>query len=188
MGYIMKEIIELIKADPRYLKNIEYGEPRPGHPEGKVKFHIQDLEKNLELLKLKGISSNDYWKLMFIIHVHDTFKAEAVKDTHALRPLNHAFLAKQYAVQFTDDTDLLNIIQHHDENYELWKEYSQASQYSSDRFQNLLEAIENWDLFLMFIIIDGCTKGKDYAKLGWFINEVKKYRTTRIDATWVLDP
>jgi hypothetical protein len=40
----MKEIIDLIKADPRYRKNIQYGQPRSGHPEGKVKFHIEDLE------------------------------------------------------------------------------------------------------------------------------------------------
>ena len=124
----MKEIIELIKADHRYLKNIEYGEPRPGHPEGKVRLHIQDLEKNLELIKLKGLSVNDYWKLMFVIHVHDTFKVEAVKDTPTPHPLNHASLAKQYASQFTDDADLLNIIQYHDENYKLWKEFSRTNQ------------------------------------------------------------
>ena len=46
----MKKIIDAIKADPRYQRNIEYGEPRPGHPEGKVKFHIADLEANLEIL------------------------------------------------------------------------------------------------------------------------------------------
>lgn len=110
------------------------------------------------------------------------------KNTPALYPYNHATLAKEYASEFTNDADLLNTIQYHDENYKLWKEYLQTGQYSSDRFQNLLETIKNWDLFLMFIIIDGCTKGKDYAKLGWFINEVKKYRTTRVDANWVLDP
>jgi hypothetical protein len=34
----MKEILEKVMSDPRYLKNIEYGEPRLGHPEGKVKY------------------------------------------------------------------------------------------------------------------------------------------------------
>jgi hypothetical protein len=184
----MKEIIEKIKKDPRYLKNIEYGEPRPGHPEGQVKYHIAILETNLEILRNKGISLDDYWKLMFLIHVHDSFKAEAQDNTPTLHPYNHATLAKEYAREFTDDTDLLNIIQYHDENYELWKEYSQTNQYSSDRFQNLLEVIKNWDLFLMFIIIDGCTKGKDYSKLAWFINEVKKYKTTKVNDAWVLVP
>ena len=122
----MKKIIDLIKANPRYQKNIEYGQPRPGHPEGKVKFHIADLEANLEALKVKGISQENYWKLKFLIHTHDSFKAEAEKDTPVLDTRNHATLAKEFAKQFTNDTDLLNMLQFHDENYKLWQEYLQT--------------------------------------------------------------
>ena len=46
----MKEIVAQVISDPRYQKNIEYGEPRSGHPEGKVKYHIAELEENLEKL------------------------------------------------------------------------------------------------------------------------------------------
>lgn len=186
----MKDIIEKIMADPRYRKNIEYGEPRPGHPEGAVKNHIADLEANLEEMQRLGRiqSDEDHWKLKFMIHVHDLFKAEAEKNTPTLHPRNHASLARRYASQFIDDADLLNMIQYHDENYKLWKEYQQNGSYDTERFQSLLEAIQNLDLFLLFIIIDGCTKGKVQQKLVWFIEEVGKYRKTRVDATWVLDP
>lgn len=184
----MKDAIEKIKSDPRYQRNIEYGEPRSGHPEGKVKFHIADLEANLEILRERGMSEEDYWKLKFMIHVHDSFKAEAERHSPTLSTRNHASLAKEYARQYTDDTDLLNMIQFHDENYKLWQEYSETGSYDAESFKNLLDAIKNWDLFLLFIIIDGCTKGKDYSKLSWFINEVKKYKKTLVDATWVLPP
>lgn len=184
----MKEVIDLIKADPRYQKNIEYGEPRPGHPEGKVKFHIADLEANLEILTEKNISASDYWKLKFIIHIHDAFKAEAQKNTPTLHAQNHASLARKYASQFTDDVDLLNIIQYHDENYNLWLEFIQTGNYDRERFQRLLNIIENWDLFLMFIIIDGSTEGKEPAKLAWFIDEVRKYKKTLVDSSWVIPP
>ena len=187
-GFIMKEIIELIKANPRYQKNIEYGEPRPGHPEGKVKFHIVDLEENLETLRVKGITKEYYWKLKFLIHIHDSFKAEVKKDTPVQDARNHAAVAKEFAKQFINDADLLNMIQFHDENYNLWREYLQNGLFNNERFQNLLNTIENWDLFLMFIIIDGCVKGKDYAKLTWFINEVRKYKNTVVDTTWILPP
>jgi len=182
----MKKIIDLIKADPRYLKNIEYGEPRDGHPEGKVKFHIADLEANLEILTEKNISDSDYWKLKFMIHAHDSFKAEAQRETPALHPKNHASLAREYASQFTDDADLLNMIQFHDENYDLWLGYLQNGDFDKERFQNLLNTIKNWDLFLMFIIIDGCTEGKDLDKLSWFIDEVRKYKKTLVDSSWVI--
>ena len=183
----MREIVERVTADPRYQDNIEYGEPRPGHPEGKVKFHIADLEKNLALLTHRGISSSNYWKLKFLIHVHDTFKAEAEKDVYILHPRSHASLAKKYACQFTDDPDLLNMIQFHDKNYSMWLDHLGRGSYDAVDFQHLLDCIQDWDLFLMFTIIDGRTKGKDLSKLVWFINEVRKYRSTRVDSSWV-DP
>ena len=183
----MREVIKKIIADPRYQRNIEYGRPRPGHPEGKVRFHIVDLEANLEQLTLKGIASNDYWKLKFLIHVHDTFKADAEPDVPILHPRSHATLAREYACQYTNDADLLNIIQFHDQNYFLWKDFLQTGSYDIETFHILLHTIQNWDLFLMFTIIDGHTKGKDYSKLIWFINEVRKHKTTIVDESWV-DP
>lgn len=75
------------------------------------------------------------------------FKAEAEQDVPILHPHSHATLAREYASQYTDDTEA---------------------------FHSLLETIQNWDIFLMFTIIDGWTKGKDYGKLIWFIDEVKK--------------
>ena len=59
--------------------NLNYDRPQPGHPEGKVKYHIADLEANLERLKHRLKTEEDYWKLKFLIHVHDTFKAEEMK-------------------------------------------------------------------------------------------------------------
>lgn len=184
----MKEILDRIKADPRYRKNIEFEPPHEGHPEGKIKFHIADLEANLEILVKKNISEDDCWKLKFIIHVHDLFKEGALRGVPTLHPQNHASLARQFASEFTDDADLLNMIQYHDENYKLWREYLQTGNYNRERFQELLDAIQDWDLFLIFVIIDGCTEGKDPAKIHWFIDEVRKCRKTLVDATWIIPP
>jgi len=179
----VKEILEKIIADPRYLKNIEYGEPRSGHPEGKVRFHLADLEANLEKLAPR-ISQEQYWKLKFLIHVHDTFKAEAIPDSPIESPTSHASLARKFASEFTDDLDLLNMIQYHDVNFALWKQFAGTGSYDLERFSALLTAIVDWDLLLMFIIIDGSTKGKEPEKIKWFINEVRKHRMTAVDDTW----
>lgn len=183
---LMKAIIQHIINDTRYLKNIEYGEPRPGHPEGKVKYHIAELEDSLEVLRSRGISVEQYWKLKFLIHVHDTFKAEAVPNSQILHPNSHASLARKFASEFTADTDLLNMIQYHDVNYALWKQFNAKGFYDSERFLALLETIIDWDLFLMFLILDGSTIGKDPEKIRWFIEEVKKYKKTIVDETWLL--
>jgi hypothetical protein len=183
----LKETLAAVLADPRYQKNIEYGEPRPGHPEGSVKAHIAELEANLTALKPRLRSEDDYWKLMFLIHVHDTFKADAALPPVPIRsPHSHASLAVAFARNFTDDADLLNMLQFHDEGYALWLELKHEGHYNSERFQAVLNAIQDWDLFLLFTIIDGCTAGKDKSKTLWFINEVKKHKATRVEASWIL--
>jgi hypothetical protein len=182
----MKDVVGRIITDTRYLRNIEYGEPRSGHPEGKIKFHIAELEENLEKIISRGISEEKYWKLKFLIHVHDTFKADATPDVHILNPNSHASLARKFAAEFTTDEDLLNMIQLHDVNYALWKQFNATGSYDGGRFQSLLDTIQDWDLFLMFLIIDGSTKGKDRSKLVWFIQEVVKHKNTRVDESWVL--
>src|SRR5690349_7393597 len=109
----MKELLAQIMADERYLGNIEYGEPRSGHPEGKVKHHIRELENNLEKLSVHDITEEQYWRLKFLIHVHDTFKREAKKDSAITDAQSHSSLAREYASNFTGDADLLNMIQYH---------------------------------------------------------------------------
>jgi len=182
----VKDILEKIIADSRYQSNIEYGEPRSGHPEGKVKYHIADLEENLKKLVPHEISEEQYWKLKFLIHVHDTFKVDAISDVPISSPDSHASLAKKFASEFTDDEDLLNMIQFHDVNFSLWKQFAAAGSYDIQRLHDLLDTIQDWDLFLMFLIIDGSTQGKERSKLVWFIQEVAKYKDTRVDESWVL--
>jgi hypothetical protein len=181
-----KKLIENMIADPRYQENIEYGEPRSGHPEGKLKYHIAELEGNLEALRAHGISDEQYWKLKFMIHVHDLFKKEALPDVRILDPQSHASLAKEYAGKMIDDADLLNMIQFHDENYALWNQLRARGVYDVERLKKLLKAIKDWDLFLMFLIIDGSTKGKQRSSLRWFIGEARKYKETIVDESWIL--
>jgi hypothetical protein len=180
-----KKIVEQVIRDPRYQSGIEFGEPRSGHPEGKIKQHIADLEANLEKLRHRIHDQDIYWKLKFLIHVHDTFKAQAESGSAAADPHSHESLARAFASEFTDDADLLNIIQFHDENYSLWKQFRRAGRYDDPYFQYLLAKIQDWDLYLIFTIIDGNTKGKDIEKLSWFIHEVKRYKRITLDETWV---
>ena len=179
-----KKIIEQVMTDSRYQNNVNFGEPRSGHPEGKVKNHIADLEANLAKLSYRINNEETYWKLKFLIHVHDTFKANAMSGVQAIDPQSHESLARAFASEFINDDDMLNIIQFHDENYFLWKQFKSSGQYDVQHLEFLLDKIRDWDLYLIFTIIDGYTKGKDIEKLPWFIREVKKHKSITIDETW----
>lgn len=165
-----QEAFEAITADPRYLANLDWGAARPGHPEGTVRAHIAEIEMNLETLRPK-VSNEDYWKLKILIHTHDSFKGEAQPGAPITDPKSHASLARSFLVAFCDDSDLLAMVQYHDEPFALYRQFETKGKYNQDRFNALLEAIHDWNLFLAFNIIDGCTPGKSREPLYWLFRE-----------------
>lgn len=163
---------EAILNDPPYQKNLDWGEPRPGHPEGTVLAHIGEIEGNLELLRSR-FSETDYWKLKLLIHTHDSFKSEAKPDVAIIDPRSHASLAREFLAQYCPDADLLAMVQYHDEPFALWRQFQAKGKYNQDRMAALLKAVQDWNLFLAFLIIDGCTEGKSQEQLVWWIREIE---------------
>ena len=178
-------ICGLVMADPDYRELIEHGEPRPGHPEGSVKAHIEELEANLGRLRDR-LTEEEYHKLRFLVHVHDTFKARAQRGVAVTHPRSHASLARQFAARFTDDPDLLAMVQYHDEGYALWRHAQADGTINEARFERLLGSIVDWRLFLIFNIIDGSTAGKDPERLRWFLELVNTRLDTGVDESWLL--
>jgi hypothetical protein len=165
-----RDILRRILADRRYQANLDWGEPRPGHPEGTIRAHIADLEANLERLRRK-LDEERYWKLKIAIHVHDTFKPQAA-DVPIADAASHASLARGFLAEFTDDAALLHLVQFHDEPYALWRGMRKRGEVDRDRLERLVERVGDWDLFLAFLIVDGCTAGKGREQLRWFFRVV----------------
>ncbi len=69
-------VLQAVMVDPRYQERLDWGEPRDGHPEGTIRAHIADLERNLDALRPRLLDA-DCLKLQILIHTHDTFKADA---------------------------------------------------------------------------------------------------------------
>jgi hypothetical protein len=170
---VYKTAFEAIQNDPRYRKNLDWGESRPGHPEGTIRAHIAEIEPNLELLRPK-LSDDEYSKLKLLIHTHDSFKAESLPGIAITHPQSHASLARAFLAEFCQDADLLAMVQYHDEPYALWRQAdSKKGKYNQERFATLLNTIQDWNLFLAFNIIDGCTTGKSRDPLVWLFKEVE---------------
>jgi hypothetical protein len=180
-----KSVLERILSDPRYLKNLDWGKPREGHPEGTVRAHIAELERNLETLRPR-LSEEEYWKLRLLIHTHDTFKGEATPNSPITDPNSHASLARAYLASFCDDADLLAMVQYHDEPYALWRQLDFKGKFNQNRFDALLQKIKDWNLFLAFMIIDGSTEGKSRKPLEWFIDEVSNKVSTRFTSADII--
>ncbi|ODA29955.1 hypothetical protein A6X21_06330 [Planctopirus hydrillae] len=176
--------LEAVKADARYQRNLDWGKPRAGHPEGTVRAHIAEIEPNLDRLAPK-LSPLEIDKLRLLIHTHDSFKAEAEAGVPITHPASHASLARSFLAEFCDDADLLAMVQYHDEPFALWRQVSSKGTYNQERLQALFEAIEDWNLFLAFNIIDGCTTGKGRQPLRWFFHEIAGVNHPRLcDLRW----
>ena len=160
------QLFDTITQDPRYLANLDWGKARAGHPEGTVRAHIAEVEGNLNRLRPR-LSEEEYWRLRVLVHVHDTFKAEAVKGVAILDPHSHASLACAFLAEFCDDVDMLAIVQYHDEPFALWRQAHARGACIEKRLAALFENIRDWDLFLAFCLIDNCTEGKGREPLLW---------------------
>jgi hypothetical protein len=182
-----QKILDAILADPRYQRNLDWGKPRRGHPEGTVRAHIAELERNLDRLAPR-LSEEEHGKLRLLIHTHDTFKGEAEPGVAITDPRSHASLARAFLAGHCDDADLLAMVQYHDEPYALWRQFKGRGKYNPERFAHLLGTIRDWDLFLAFNLIDGCTDGKGREPLRWLFAEVRGKVASRFMEEDIFEP
>jgi hypothetical protein len=180
-----EQMFNAIRRDPRYQRNLDWGEPRPGHPEGTIRAHIAELERNLEALCHK-LPATDYWRLKVLIHTHDTFKPEATLGVPIRSPNSHASLARAFLAEFCDHADMLQMLQYHDEPIALWRQFLSKGRCNRRRLAALLTTIHDWDLFLAFTIVDGCTLGKDRDALRWFFQQVAGKMTSTVTEADIL--
>lgn len=179
-----KAILEVIKNDPRYKEGILYGQPRKGHDEGSVGNHIKELEANLRRIGAL-VTDEEHWKLLVLIHVHDTFKGAGKKLTgnehvSLLDPRSHASLAKDFLAEFTDDNSMLTILQFHDEGHALRQRWEKKRLLDVRRLCRSMDQIPDLELFLIFTVIDGYTvsKLKDRDP-RWFLDVVRLHYAKR---------
>ena len=181
----LSKTFDEICSDERYTCNLDWGKPRRGHPEGTVRAHIEELEKNLHVLRSE-ISEEEYWSLRILIHVHDSFKAKSAKGVPITHPKSHASLATDFLRSFSDDADLLNMVQFHDEPFALWRQQRHRGKCNQSRLDSLVKLIGNWKLFLMFTAIDGVTVGKSPEPLYWAAEAIAARVGFEMEATrWI---
>ena len=165
------ELERELVADPELIAGLAWGEPRPGHPEGAVGAHVRDL--------LRAIDSDERYasrreELRFLALVHDSFKYRVQEWRPKTRGNHHAARARRFAERYTDDERLLTTLELHDRPYNLWKKKRRKGSLDEPAFEQMLGRIEDPELFIRFIEIDGSTEGKDPEPIAWFRDELRR--------------
>jgi hypothetical protein len=163
-----------IVADPRFQAGLSYGKPRPGHPEGKVVYHINEVLANIEERYPDG---NLNISLRLIALVHDTFKYQVDRKKPKAGANHHGALAEAFAREYFSNEQILFVINQHDEAYNSWCKGYRDNRWDSARNRAnrlIFQLIKRGclDLYLTFYECDNATGNKDHENYRWFKESV----------------
>ncbi len=163
------EMEQFLLEQPEFQQGLFWGEPRFGHPEGQVVFHIEEILGNIDRLTPRFPQFRE--KLRLLAFVHDTFKYREDKNQPRDWTKHHGILARQFFEQFCNDRDVLEIIELHDEAYYCWRIFAQQQMrveglQSLDRLFRRVEFC--LQLYYLFFWCDTSTGDKNPTPLRWF--------------------
>ena len=167
---------------PEIQTGLIWGEPRYGHPEGKVLWHIPEIYANIDSI-IPPLSKKDREKLRLITLLHDTFKNIEDKGYPRDWSRHHSILARQFAEKYITDKTVLDIIELHDEAYYCWRLeiLEDEPEQAASKFQNLLERLYfDMQLYYIFFKCDTATGDKTQAPVKWFEKKVEA-----IELVWI---
>lgn len=167
---------ERIINDLEWQEGAGWGEPRRGHPEGAVIFHIAEVLQNIN--KLNGISELERAQLRIIALIHDSLKNEVDVRHPRINENQHGMLARRFAEKYSQDDAVLRVIQLHDAAYDAWRKRNEVG---GERVLRLVDNLivdlgpENLNLYLLFYQCDNETGTKSREHLPWFREVASKH-------------
>jgi len=185
MNIKIKEALEIIKPEngievaicntSEFIEGINYGKPRPGHKEGQVIYHIEEVLGNIDKFYADDEDRSD---LRLIAILHDTFKHKVDHTKPKAGDNHHGAFANKFASKYCHNSKVLAIIKTHDDAYNAWSAGGRRGDWykAERRANNLIEFLEDidcLDLYLKFYRCDNATGNKSQDNYEWFIDLIK---------------
>ena len=141
--------------------------------------HIEDVLGNIDLLAL---DRRDRERLRLVALIHDTFKHRVERGKPRTGENHHATIARRFAERFIDDSEVLDVIELHDEAYNSWVKGDRGGDWSAavSRARNLIDRLgDSLDFYLRFYRADNATGSKNKTPLDWFERVIDWYSPLR---------
>lgn len=164
-----------VLASEEWIEGARWGEPRSGHPEGAVIYHIHEVLENVETYYGDSPMRE---KLRIITIIHDTFKHKVDFSLPKRGENQHGMIARRFAEKFLTDETLLEIIQKHDDAYFAWQFGAQQGDWEKalQSAYHLIDVLGNdLELFIAFYKCDNRTGDKTPVSVEWFDEVVSGY-------------
>ena len=169
------ELERRIIGVPMFVEGLMWGEPRYGHPEGKVLYHIPEVMQNIENVNIP-IDALTRQRLRLITLTHDTFKHKEDKNVPRDWSQHHGVLARRFMENHTKDKAILETLELHDEAYYCWRleVLDNNPRQAQVRLDALLRRVEDFlQLYYIFFKCDTRTGDKTQAPVKWFEQRIK---------------
>ncbi len=155
---------------PEFQRGLLWGEPRFGHPEGKVILHIREVLDNID--RIADLTPEWREQLRLVAFVHDTFKYAEDRSTPRDWDRHHGLLARRFLEPFGVDPVVLDILETHDDAYYAWlaqKNETFSREHPQKNLNHLLPRIQHcMQRYYLFFKCDTQTGDKTQAPLKWF--------------------
>ena len=169
------EIEKNIISNKLFQEGVFWGEPRWGHPEGKVIFHIREVLDNIDKISDRNASFRADLRIVAILH--DSFKHLEEQTRPRLDwDKHHAVYARKFAENYISQKHILDLIELHDEAYYAWHLFKNKDLSSSEhKLNSLLGRFEekHRQLYYLFFKSDTYTGDKIVDSVLWFEDRVK---------------
>jgi len=164
-----------IVSDADFIEGALYGKPRSGHPEGQVIYHIQEVLANIDKF---FPDDEDRTDLRLIAILHDTFKHKVDHTKPKAGENHHGRIAQKFAEKFCHNTNVLQVIQLHDDAYNAWSAGGRHGDWykakrRAEKLINELSTLGSLDLYLKFYKCDNATGDKSQENYDWFCNLIE---------------
>jgi hypothetical protein len=175
------DLERLLLLIPEFKAGLLWGEPRFGHPEGKVIYHVREVLDNIDLLThLDAVSRS---QLRLVAFTHDTFKYCEIKTHPRDWTKHHGLLARHFLAAYCNDSTVLKIIETHDDAYYAWRNARLDHQFqeSEKSLEKLLVRVSDClQLYYLFFKCDTQTGDKTQASWKWFERNVEGIEIVKI--------
>ncbi len=114
-----KQLVDrIIESEVWSLAN-DWGEPRPGHPEGSVGRHVK--EQLLPFIERWYKDLPEYWNLVALAYLHDIGKPLTLYENGRLAGDSHSVVSARIAEEIGAPDRLVQIILSNDRAYSHWR-------------------------------------------------------------------
>lgn len=164
---------EMLIGVPEFRTGLLWGEPRFGHPEGKVVYHIREILDNIDAIQ--GLDPISREKLRLIAFTHDTFKFQEDKSMPRDWNKHHGVIARRFLEPYNLPNDVLNIVEWHDDAYYCWRSFKmEMSEKDGARtLEQLIPKVQDFlQLYYIFFKCDTQTGDKTQVPVRWFEKNV----------------